>query len=173
MQIWVRNLLIKGNRWLLLTILNCLLWRIWRFGLCPCNEHWLFSHKLHACSSCYPERLVMRKNTSTLWRKTKSHLNFFPTVFDSCAVISFKWSSVQFLVLSRSGNHSPSSESTIGTGFRVAWWWMKSMCLVLVCLLCLGFHFCGYLVFCGFFKFTNILCRASPTCCAFEYNSLT
>lgn len=49
---------------------------------------------------CYPERLVMRKNTSTLWRKTKSHLIFFPTV-------------------------------------------------------------------------TNTLCRASPTCCAFEYNSLT
>lgn len=49
---------------------------------------------------CSPERLVMRKNTSTLWRKTKSHLIFFPTV-------------------------------------------------------------------------TNTLCRASPTCCAFEYNSLT
>lgn len=54
---------------------------------------------------CYPERLVMRKNTSTLWRKSRSHLHFFPAVFDSCSVISFEWSScVQFLVLSSSGN---------------------------------------------------------------------
>lgn len=39
--------------------------------------------------------------------------------FDSCSVISFKGSRVQFLVLSPSGNQSP-SESRIGTGFKVA-----------------------------------------------------
>lgn len=26
---------------------------------------------------CYPEKLVMRKNTTTLWRKSRSHLHFF------------------------------------------------------------------------------------------------
>lgn len=68
---------------------------------------------------CYPERSVMRKKR----RKSRSHLHFFPTVFDSWVVISFKWSSyVQFLVLSSSGNQSPCSESIIGTGFKVAWW---------------------------------------------------
>lgn len=109
---------------------------------------------------CYPERWVMIKNASTLWRKSRSHLHFFPTVFDSCAVISYKWSScVQFLVLPGSGNQSHSSESIIGTGFKIAWWWMKGMCLVLVCLYCLRFHFCGYL-FVGLFFFISVMLHA-------------
>lgn len=31
-----------------------LLWRFWRFGMRPSNKHWLFSHKLQACSSLLP-----------------------------------------------------------------------------------------------------------------------
>lgn len=91
--------------------------------MCPSKNTDCFPTSYMLALPCYPERLVMRKNTSTLWRKSRTRLHFFPTVFDSRAVITFEWSScVQFLVLSSSGNQSPSSESIIGTGFKVAWW---------------------------------------------------